>query len=323
MVNLNRLQGIEFKAMGTDVVVMGREDGIQTYWGVPVIQWFEAIEHIASRFQSDSELSKFNIAPTNKQVKLSYHLYSMIRSAWTWSMKTDGLFQPFIGSELSRLGYNCSFEKIGTPDQEEVQVAERRDGHTVNSEYSQALILEDHSRTAIRSIPSQLDLGGMGKGWSVDCAASMLRNSFHVSKGLIDAGGDIKVWSDDEPWVLGVQSPFHEEDEWLQLYVKKAAVATSNILYRRWEYQGKTSHHHILNGKSGKPAETDIVQATVLATSVEEAEVAAKVICMVGSEMLSDWMRTHFPHLGYIAITQSGSIKINRNVYEFAERVIT
>ncbi|WP_163853268.1 FAD:protein FMN transferase [Paenibacillus elgii] len=313
---------VEFKAMGTEIAAIGRDGHARPYWCLPVIRWFEGIEGIASRFQANSELSRFNRAPAGRQVKLSPRLYSLIRSAWSWHHKTVGLFQPFVGSELCRLGYHCSFEKIGTTAQQSAHAESAEEaGRPDHQEYSRALILDDQAGTAARNVPASLDLGGMGKGWTTDRAALLLRDSFRVSQGLVDAGGDMRVWSDGEPWPIGVQSPFREEEEWLRLWLKNAAVATSNIVYRQWEYRGKT-HHHILNGRTGQPAETDIVQATVLGHSVEEAEVAAKVICMIGSEPLSEWMQAHFPRLGYIAITRSGSIKINRRVYDYAEKVV-
>jgi thiamine biosynthesis lipoprotein len=320
MIHADKLPAIRFHAMGTVIVAAGKDEGMQPYWRMPVYRFFQSTERMASRFLPDSELSRLNRAPLFHPVKLSPRLYGMIRLAWSWSVRTEGLFQPFVGSDLCRLGYDRSFENLKKADPQR-PLNQADDGRAVGRDLSNALILDDKEQTAVRNTPFHLDLGGIGKGWSADWAAGMLQGSFHVTRGFVDAGGDMRVWSDGEPWLIGIQSPFEEEEELLQLVLRDGAVATSNVLYRRWEHEGKPAHH-ILNGRTGLPAETDIVQATVLGRSAAEAEVAAKVICMAGSEHLSDWMKTFFPGLGYIAVTRSGSLKINRRVYEYAERLV-
>jgi thiamine biosynthesis lipoprotein len=319
LIRSNKLPAIRFHAMGTEIFAAGKDAGILPYWRMPLYRFFESVERMASRFLPDSELSRFNRAPFFHPVKLSPRLYEMVRLAWSWSTRTEGLFQPFVGSDLCKLGYDRSFEHLKKADLRQ-PLNEAADRSLVERNLGQSLLLNDKERTAVRNTPFHLDLGGIGKGWCADRAAEMLQESFHVTKGIIDAGGDMRVWSDDEPWLVGIQSPFDEEKELLQLVLRNAAVATSNVLHRRWVHEGKWVHH-ILNGRTGLPTETDIVQATVLGRSAAEAEVAAKVICMAGSEQLSDWMKAFFPGLGYIAVTRSGSIKINRRVYEYAERL--
>jgi thiamine biosynthesis lipoprotein len=314
------LPAIRFYAMGTEIFAAGKDEDVMPYWRHLLFRFFKSTEQMASRFLPDSELSRFNRAPMNQPVKLSAPLYKMVRSAWSCSARTKGLFQPFVGSDLIRLGYDRSFEHLKKNDAGQMP-AEADQSPVANRDFSQALILNDEEKTAIRHTPFHLDLGGIGKGWSADQAAGLLQGSFHVTRGIIDAGGDIRVWSDGEPWLVGILSPFDEERELLQLVLYDAAVATSNVLHRSWVHEGKVAHH-IINGRTGLPADTDIVQATVIGRSVQEAEVAAKVICMAGTENLSRWMKSFFPGLGYIAITRSGSIKINRRVYEFAERIV-
>mgnify|MGYP001163426455 FL=1 len=321
----DKLSAVRFHAMGSVVLAAGRDGGIQPYWRKPLVCFFQSVERTASRFMPDSELSRFNRAPMFEPVRLSSMLYEMVRLAWEWSGRTQGLFQPLVGSDLCRLGYDRPFERLKEADAGRPPVASDfgRDPipDTSDRDFRHALTLNDEEQTAARNTPLQLDLGGIGKGWSADRAAGMMRYGFHVERGVIDAGGDMRVWTDGEPWLIGVQDPFDEEKELLQLVLTDAALATSNILHRRWVCEGRWVHH-ILNGRTGFPAETDIVQATVLAPSVAEAEVAAKIICMAGTEHLSEWMKAYFPACGYIAVTRTGEIKINRRVYDYAERIV-
>jgi len=320
-----KLSAVRFHAMGTVVLAAGRDQGFRPYWQKPLVGFFQSAERTASRFIPDSELSRFNRAPMFEPVRLSSMLYELVRLAWEWSGRTQGLFQPFVGSDLCRLGYDRPFERVKEAESGKTPAeANGRPEPILNIpdwDFRHALTLNDEAQTAARNIPLQLDLGGIGKGWGADRAAGIMRYGFHVIRGVVDAGGDMRVWTDEEPWLIGVQDPFDEDKELLQLVLKDAALATSNVLHRRWVHDGRWVHH-ILNGRTGLPADTDIVQATVLAPSAAEAEVAAKVVCMAGSAHLSEWMKAYFPECGYIAVTRTGEIKINRKVYDYAERIV-
>lgn len=129
------------------------------------------------------------------------------------------------------------------------------------------------------------------------------------------------MWSNRQPWFIGVQDPWDEQAEIVQLWLHHAGIATSNVLHRRWK-QGDKSNHHILHGHTGEPAESDVVQATVLAPSATEAEVVAKVLCMLGSEKGAAWINDYDPHLGYMIVKQTGEITLNRAVYQYAVKVV-
>ena len=60
-------------------------------------------------------------------------------------------------------------------------------------------------------------------------------------------------------------------------------LATSGTSVHRWTIDGRSSHH-LIDPRTGRPARTDLVQATVLAGSAREAEAIAKTAVIVGSE---------------------------------------
>jgi thiamine biosynthesis lipoprotein ApbE len=66
-------------------------------------------------------------------------------------------------------------------------------------------------------------------------------------------------------------------------------VATSGRDYRHWQKNG-TPQHHIINPRTARPAETDVLSATVLAPSARQAEVAAKVALILGSRAGLAWI---------------------------------
>ncbi|MEX1030320.1 MAG: FAD:protein FMN transferase [Paenibacillaceae bacterium] len=145
----------------------------------------------------------------------------------------------------------------------------------------------------------------------------IMRGMFGVTSGIVDAGGDMSVWSDIKPWVIGIQDPYNEDEIVARLLVRNAGIATSNTSYRSWS-MGDVQYHHILHGHTGNSAESDIIQATAFASSATEAEVAAKVLCILGTDQVGSWFNQHFPTLGFILIRQDGEVIINRNLLNYA-----
>ncbi len=96
-----------------------------------------------------------------------------------------------------------------------------------------------------------LDLGGFAKGWIVDKLVDFLKES-GVSVGMIDAGGDIRVWG-DKVWKIGIRNPFGNGLAAV-INIKNKAVATSGD-YENFFIAEGVKYHHILDPQTGYPAD--------------------------------------------------------------------
>ena len=67
------------------------------------------------------------------------------------------------------------------------------------------------------------------------------------------------------------------------LKVGPGCVATSSIAKRRW-IQGDRMQHHLIDPRTGKPAETDWLSVTVICKRAAVAEVYAKSLLIAGPE---------------------------------------
>lgn len=330
--NANQYLGVKFRAMNTEMAAIGRKEGPLPYWQRPVIGMFSAVEQAASRFRVDSGLTHLNRVSVGEAVPASLILYELLQRSWQLAAATNYLFQPYIGNVMRQMGYDRSFELLEYMQGTKCDVATPTDLNfaqdipTLPIDMEQvsdpnALTFDGKLQTVTRHVDRELDLGGIGKGWTADRASALMRGTFEVNAGMVDAGGDLVVWTEGDPWCIGIQDPHDEEKEVLQLWVKKAGIATSNIRHRRWIYDNQ-EFHHIVNGRTGLTAASDVVQATVLAPRADEAEIAAKILCMLGSEQGPTWMSSHFPQFGYILIKNSGETLVNREVTKYAIKVV-
>lgn len=209
--------GVEFQAMNTRIAAIGKTDTPLAYWQRTIIQQFVSLEKYASRFQKDSELTQLNRQPLGTPLKVTMPFFLLLRYAWSLAIRTNYKFQPFVGTALRQSGYDRSFElldRVVHASSEHIHcgvIPPVSDVLPIAANDPYALEFHEESRTIRKNCPLDLDLGGVGKGWTVDRAASIMRDTFHISAGMVDAGGDLQVWSDGAPWCIGIQDPENEE----------------------------------------------------------------------------------------------------------------
>jgi thiamine biosynthesis lipoprotein len=246
-----------FQAMGTEIELF-----LETSAGEQADQalaWaegeFERLEQVLSRFREDSELSRLN---REGAVEASPDLICVIQLALRARETTDGRFDPTVHDALVAAGYDTTFADL-PPD------APARDDVTPRCGGS---VLVDG--ITIRLEPgTHLDLGGIGKGYTVDLVADGLAR---VGNCLVNAGGDLAV--------RGGAWPIAITDD-LTVELTRGAMATSGRDRRTWHRAGEMQHH-LIDPATGRPAETELARVTVIAGSAVEAEVLAKMAFLGG-----------------------------------------
>ncbi len=92
----------------------------------------------------------------------------------------------------------------------------------------------------------------------------------------------------EEQWQISIPG----RDQFWTIPLRQGAIATSGIARRHW-WQGQTLRHHLLDPRTGLPAQSDLWSVTVVTDRCEQAEVAAKVAFILGSEQGADFLRRH------------------------------
>jgi thiamine biosynthesis lipoprotein len=236
------------------------------------VDWFAEFERVCSRFIRDSELSRMNDARERRFV-VSPLMASAIGAAERAREITAGLVDAGLGGVLAAWGYDTSFAAVTGLDS-----PPRVDG-VGRSWHLDGEILE-------RDAGVQIDLGGIGKGWACDIA---------VESGwakVASAGGDIR--SADPETRVPVVDPWGTTVADVALGV--GALATSSVTRRRWRV-GSGEAHHLIDPRTGAPAQTPVLSATVVAESTLEAEAGAKAVLILGADGLrwaerQDWIES-------------------------------
>jgi thiamine biosynthesis lipoprotein len=242
---------------------------------------FREVEARFSRFRADSELVQLNQTP-DEAVRVSPDLVELIGLALAAAQASDGIFDPTVIDALEAAGYDRSIELVreGGPH------PPRR--VTPQPDRWKQVVLDATGGTVRLPAGVRLDLGGIGKGWAADRAGTVLQS---VGTGMVDAGGDIRAWGDQpgsqpgQGWLVALDHPEQPGRDMAWLRVRDGALATSSITARRW-----AGGHHLINPRTARPADTDLLSVSALAPTVVQAEVAAKVALILGREAGLDWL---------------------------------
>jgi thiamine biosynthesis lipoprotein len=298
----------EFKAMGCQMLAAleyPSPRGSKLLARVP--EWFEAWEASLSRFRPESELNRLNDSP-GIAVQVSETLWNVFQASLNAEEQSGGLVTPTLLEALVTAGYSSSFDQLAP---------EKVATHSASHLLYPLQAVECWRETLSIRLPAglHLDFGGVAKGWVAHQAMQRLRG---YGPALVDAGGDIAIsglQAGGQPWLVGVDDPLHPEACLRTLMLGRCGVATSGRDYRRWK-QGETWKHHIIDPRTGEPAVTDVLTATVIAPTVLEAEMAAKVIIILGSQAGRDWLEAR-PTFAGMFVTESGQVVYCRSFEKY------
>ncbi len=306
------METFSFRAMNTDILLLAEGMPFRLAEGFEKArQFMEESEARFSRFLEESELSRLNRS-AGTRFAASPELFTVVRAALQFHHKTHGLFDPSILPDLRRIGYDRSMDLVreqgagpllesllasGRPPFSSVELDERDNGIQLPAGMA-------------------LDLGGIAKGWITEQTAHLL--STFSTACAVNAGGDMflsglpegKDW-----WPVELEDPYDPGLTLTSLKAGPGAVATSAVTKRTWK-QGKVQRHHLIDPRTGEPAETDWLSVTVFAPHADEAEVYAKALLIAGPQHAGELVQNGASYIRYLAVDREKKIWGTHNSLE-------
>ncbi len=297
----------QFRAMNSDIILAAEGPADLLALGFKRMRNFiVAGEARFTRFADTSELSRLNRS-AGAWFQASPELFDVVQQACTLAEETDGLFDPTLLAALEAAGYDKSMDDIRADTIRAHGVsAQPRSVSNTRSAF-RAIQLDEINQAIHLPLGTRIDLGGIAKGWIAEQAALLL--SEYAEASAVSAGGDLFIVglpADEEYWTIGLEDPRDPERDLTTLQVGPGAVATSSIAKRRWR-QGRRQQHHIIDPRTGVPADTDWLSVSVIAPHATLAEVYAKALLIGGSHEVEN-ITARRPEITYIAVDDAGKI---------------
>ena len=247
-----------------------------------------AVDATCSRFREDAEIRSL----TGGRHRISPLLAEAIGVALRAARLTDGDVDPTVGAAMSAAGYDRDFHQIepnGPPLRLTVrQVPGWRE-----------VRLDGRSLTLPAGV--RLDLGATAKAWAADRSAARIERPRLGSGVLVSLGGDIAVAGPPpaDGWRIRVQDVTGPADEipegpYALIAIRDGGLATSSTAARRWQRGGDVLHH-ILDPRTGLPAEPVWRTVSVAAGSCADANAASTAAVIRGRRALGWLTRLGLP----------------------------
>lgn len=243
---------------------------------------FRRLDKIFSLYDETSELSRLN---KTGELEVSDDLFEVVKKAKEAYVKTDGAFDATV-APLALL-WKKAIRENRVPAEADVRKA-------LSSVGMEKVDLDEASRTIRLASGVMLDLGGVAKGYAVDRAVAKLRDA-GIASALVNAGGNMFCLGKNQgrPWRVGIQDPRIAHHLKGRLELEDRGVATSGD-YEQFFIWNQKRYSHIIDTKTGYPADSGIVSATVTAPDALTADILSTTLVVVGKEKGSSVLK-RFP----------------------------
>ena len=247
-------------------------------------QELERIDLVASRFRSDSELSRLNAA-AGSEVVVGHDLFEAIDVALAMAEATDGLVDPTVGAAMNLLGYDRDFADVLRGVDGELPPERAVPGWRSVS--------VDRSRRAVRlPADTSLDLGATAKALAADRAAATIHSRLGCGV-LVSLGGDASAAGPAPAggFAIGIADTCTSPAPAEAIAISSGGLASSGIGVRHWRL-GAHQVHHIVDPATGLSAAPCWRTVSAAAATCVQAN-AASTAAMVLGERAVDWLEDH------------------------------
>lgn len=260
---------------------------------------FARIDGSLSNWKDDSALSRLNREAREGEARVEDgDLALCLAAAFDAARRTGGAFDPTVGPLVVLWGFRPRSPSV--PSEDAIAEALRSVGW-------QRVAIGPKAETVRFLEPGmEIDLGGIGKGFALDRARERLA-AMPLRSALVDLGGNVVMWGeppDGRSFRVGVRDPMTGEGIVAVVAVTGGSAATSGDYENRFVSEGR-AFGHIMDARSGRPAETDVVSATALAPDATTAD-AISTALYVGGTAEAERILEAFPEVQAILVARAG-----------------
>lgn len=249
-------------------------------------QEVERLDKLLSRTNPDSQISALNQhAGDGTMVSLDPEVAEMLSFSKSVSQLLPGDFDITIAPVMDAWGFTTEDRHVPTDEALSAAMA------LVDS--SRLTVDEASSAARLEQAGMEVDLGAVAKGFTAGRAEAVLREQ-GVTSALLDLGGNITAIGsklDGTAWQVAVKDPQDTQQALCVLSMEDQTASTSGGYERYFEENGQV-YHHIIDPKTGYPAQTGLRSVTVISSNHMLADALSTALFVAGPEQALDFWRS-------------------------------
>jgi thiamine biosynthesis lipoprotein len=229
----------------------------------------------------EGDIYKLNANAGKSKVELNPETIKIINKAQQVAELSGGGFDVTVGPIVKSWGIGTDQQRIPAP--EEIK--------SLLSLVNYKDLVVDGNSAFLKRAGQMVDLGGIAKGYAGDVAMDIYKMN-GIQSAFINLGGNVVTLGnkpDGSPWTVGVRNPRPTENQTSgqqivgTVTVTDKAVTTAGDDQRYFEKDGKR-YHHIIDARTGYPAESDLMSVTLITDSSFNADAIDTAVFILGLE---------------------------------------
>lgn len=249
----------------------------------PIDELLERVNDQMSTYRPNSEISRFNAHASTEPFAVSRQFAAVVTKALEVGKATDGAYDITLDPLINLWGFDRKGRRETAPTAKEIEAARVHTGLSLLRVDGATLVKVDPLVT--------INLGGIAAGWAVDELAKFVEaRGFHHF--MIEVTGEVRAKGRNAkgaPWKIGVKVPNIDSSEVVAAVpLDDRSLTTSGSYHNFFETKDKEGakkrYHHILDPKTGAPAETDLVSVTVMYSDAVTADGYDTPFLILGEE---------------------------------------
>lgn len=270
-------------ALGTTwTVKYAEKEAAEAEVKAAVDEALRAVDEAMSTWRSDSELSRLRAIDGPMVVSESTH--EVVASALEVASASGGAFDPTVQALVELWGFQGA-RRQDLPSEEALEAARAQVGWE-----RVRLGRNDDGQPWIDDGGTSLDLSAIAKGYAVDRVSHAL-SRLGLANHMVEVGGEVRAHGGGPSgagWRLGIDRPEpgglpgHRLEAVVRL--TNSALATSGNYRNAYEIDGKRVVH-TFDPRVGRPVESPVASATVVAPDCTTADAWATALMVLGPDV--------------------------------------
>ncbi len=245
--------------------------------GEQALQEVERLEAQLSLYRPASEIARVNALAAREPVRVSPSVFALLRQARQLQAESGGAFDITVAPLVRCWGFMHGAGRV--PEPAEIEEARSRAGmaHVVLDEENYSVRFDQDGM--------MIDLGAIGKGYAIDCAAEILREA-GVTSALLHGGTStvcgIGAPTGEEGWKIAIAPAPDQPPREIAVVLRDNALSVSAVWGRSFEVGGR-KFGHVIDPRTGWPV-NNAVQSVVVLPSATETDALSTALLVMGLE---------------------------------------
>ena len=265
------------------------------------------LDEMFSTGNAESEVGILNENGTEILSPEGAYLFSASKEIY---QSTEGAFDITVYPLMQEWGFTDQNYKV--PTREKIQKLLKNVGLSK---------IEYDEKERLISLPEgvKIDFGGIAKGYTSQRIIEIFKK-YKLTGGIVSLGGNVQTYGnkpDHSEFKVGIEDPFGGSEYVGILQIKNKTVITSGGYERFFEKDGIT-YHHIINPKTGYPAESGLKSVSIVNENGTMADGLSTALFVMGKEKAIKYWEKNGREGAFdiILVEDDGTVYISKGLEE-------